>query len=131
MPLPTPPSMNDDQSQTLDLLVILGVVAVLISPLGQWLAGIVEEIATHHTVNTNFNPFSGKQDTTSMGDTFHAPNISSGNSNGGSSPSLWNVPIIGSNGEPGSIQVVAHDPAGAVENAHQGGNIPAGEASPV
>lgn len=56
-----------------------------------------------------------------------SPGASSGGSGGGST-SLWNVPILGPDGTQGSIQVVAHDAASAVENAHQGGNTPIGAA---
>ena len=45
--------------------------------------------------------------------------------------SLWNVPIVDAQGGAGWIQVVAHDAAGAVENAHQGGNTPTGGAEAV
>lgn len=54
-----------------------------------------------------------------------------GGGGGGQSQSgtqLYNVPIIGPDGGVGTIQVVAHDPQSAVQNAHQGGNTPTGGA---
>lgn len=61
-----------------------------------------------------------------------AASMSSGGGGGGGNQggtSLFNVPIMGPNGSgAGTIQVVAHDAAGAYENAHQGGNTPTGPA---
>lgn len=61
----------------------------------------------------------------------------SGGSNSGNRSSsqggtqLYNVPIMGPNGSgQGTIQVVAHDLASAIENAHQGGNTPITGAQP-
>lgn len=124
---PSAPDMNDDQSFTLELLIILGLILVMISPIGKWLSGLVNEIATYHQVNLSLNPFGQS----SGGGTTNAPMIPGNNQSSGGSPSLWNVPIINSNGEPGSIQVVSGSQAGAETNAHQGGNTPTGSASPA
>ena len=50
----------------------------------------------------------------------------------GNGTSLFTVPINGPNGSgPGSITVVAHDLASALQNAKQGGNIPTGDPVPA
>lgn len=50
---------------------------------------------------------------------------SGGGGGGGGGTQLYNVPIMGPNGSgQGTIQVVAHDLASAIVNAHQGGNTP-------
>ena len=54
-----------------------------------------------------------------------------GGGGGGSSPSLWNVAIIGADGTPGTIQVVSSTPGGAFEDAGQGGNTPIGPPIPA
>jgi hypothetical protein len=113
--------MNKDQSLTWELLVILGIILLLISPIGQWLAGIVYEASVHHDMNLTFNPFDSKKTSTFQ------PTSSGGGSGGGSGgTSLFNVGIIDANGEPGTMQVVAHDQASALGNATQGGNTPTG-----
>lgn len=119
--------MDRNQSLTWEFLVILGVVLVIISPIGEWLASIVYEISVKHDVKMTFNPLTNPLD-----NIFHAPMIGgNGNGNGSGGTSLFNVPIVNSSGEAGSIQVVAHDSASAIENAHQGGNTPTGNASPA
>jgi|SRR5215475_1242230 len=115
--------MNKDQSFTWELLLLLGITVILISPIGNWLADLVKEIATYHDVQLNFG-FGG------LGGTTSAHTAPSGNG-GGSNPSLFNVPIVNANGEAGTIQVVAHDAAGALSNATQGGNRPTGVATPA
>lgn len=113
--------MNKDQSFTWELLLLLGIVVILISPIGSWLADVVKEIATYHNVQLNFGFGGLGQSTTSAHNT-------SGIQLGGSNPSLFNVPIVNSSGEPGTIQVVASDAAAALQNATQGGNTPTGNA---
>lgn len=56
--------MNQHQTNTFELLLILGVVLLLVSPVGKWLGNLVEEITTSHKVDLSFNPFST---TTTMG----------------------------------------------------------------
>jgi len=51
--------MSQEQSFTWELLLILGIIVVLISFLGKFLGGLVQEITTHHDVELNWNPFSG------------------------------------------------------------------------
>lgn len=116
--------MNKDQSFTWELLLLLGIVVILISPVGAWLADVVKEIATYHNVQLNFG-FGG------FGQSSTSAHTSTGIQFGGSNPSLFNVPITNANGEPGTIQVVAHDAAGALANATQGGNTPTGVATPA
>jgi hypothetical protein len=114
--------MNKDQSFTWELLLLLGIVVILISPIGAWLADVVKEIATYHNVQLNFG-FGGLGGTTSA---HSAPT-----NTGGNNPSLFNVPIVNANGEAGSIQVVASDASAALSNATQGGNTPTGKAIPA
>lgn len=116
--------MNKDQSFTWELLLLLGIVIILISPIGQWLAELVKEIATYHNIQLNFG-FGGLGQSTTSAHSVSTSGSSSGN------PTLFNVPITDANGVAGTIQVVAHDAAGAVENASQGGNTPTGSATPA
>jgi hypothetical protein len=123
--------MNTKQSMTWELLLILGIVLLLTSPVGDWLASIVREITVHHDMNLSFNPFSK---TSVIGGTgiMHDVNLPAGGGGGGSGgTSLFNVPIVNASGEPGTIQVVAHDAASATGNAYQGGNTPTGSPTPA
>jgi hypothetical protein len=131
-PTPSAPDMNDDQSFTLELLIILGLILIMISPLGKWLSSLIDEITTYHQVNLSLNPFgqsSGGGITNAA--MMPAPGGSSNNNASSGSPSLWNVPIVNSNGESGTIQVVSSSQAGATNNANQGGNTPTGNATPA
>lgn len=56
--------MNKHQTNTFELLLILGVVLLLVSPIGSWLGALVQEIVTSHKVSLDFNPLSS---TTVMG----------------------------------------------------------------
>jgi hypothetical protein len=116
--------MNKDQSFTWELLLLLGITVILISPIGNWLADVVKEIATYHNVQLNFG-FGG------LGNSQTSAHTAPTQSGGGSNPSLFNVPIVNSNGEAGTIQVVASDAASALTNATQGGNRPTGNAIPA
>lgn len=51
-------------------------------------------------------------------------NQGGGGGGGGASPSLYTVNIIGPDGSPGTIEVVASGPGAAEENARQGNNQP-------
>lgn len=109
------PNLNDDQSLTFELLMILGLVLILISPLGQWLAGIVQEIATHHDFKLTFNPL----DKTST--TFHSTNqpVSSGGSN--APIGHYTIDLAGG----GQMTVNASSQQAAIENAKAEGGTPA------
>jgi len=113
---------------TWELLLILGVVLLLVSPVGDWLGSIVYEIATHHDMNLNFNPFSKTSIIKGTGITAGTMQPAGGGGGGSGGTSLFNVPITGPEGTPGTIQVVAHDVASAQVNAYQGGNTPTGPA---
>jgi len=116
--------MNKDQSFTWELLLLLGIVVILISPIGAWLADVVKEIATYHNVQLNFG-FGG------LGSSATSAHSAPAGNTGGNNPSLFNVPIVNANGEAGSIQVVASDASAALSNATQGGNTPTGKAIPA
>jgi hypothetical protein len=128
-------SMREEQAITWSLLMVLGIVVVWVSPWGKWLSEVVKEITTYHETKLDFNPLSEiqgppnpLQNIPGIGGLFHGANQPA-DSGGGTS--LFNVPITNANGEPGSIQVVAHDSASAVGNASQGGNTPTGPATPA
>lgn len=124
--------MNRTQSMTWELLLILGIVLLLVSPIGNWLGSIVEEMATGHKVNLSLNPFAKSETTPGGSDALtHGAMIPGNSGGGGGGTSLFNVPIVNSAGEPGTIQVVAHDSASAQNNAYQGGNTPTGSAVPA
>jgi hypothetical protein len=89
-------------------------------------------------VGTGMTQFGGAVQSTQNGSAqTTAANYSGGQpvnnhpSNQPSPTSLFNVPIVDASGGTGTIQVVAHDAASAVANAHQGGNTPTGSATPV
>ena len=108
------------------MLLILGIVILLTSPVGNWLGSIVRELSVHHEVKLGFG--GGKS-------TFDNNATKTGSSGGGggsggfsSSPQLFNVPIMDASGGMGTIQVLAHDASAALGNASQGGNTPVGSA---
>jgi hypothetical protein len=117
--------MNKSQSMTWELLLILGIVLLLISPVGEWLGSIVGLINTHHDVSLNFNPLN--PGTTKFQNTT-GTTTSSGVTNNSSGPQLFNVPIVDASGGAGTIQVVASNASSALQNATQGGNKPTGNA---
>ena len=125
---PNPPNVNQDQANTFELLLVLGIVLLLVSPVGKWLGDIVKEITTKHDVNLSLNPF---QQSTTTSTTTKGPNQPAGSSGPSGATRLFNVPIVGPTGEAGSIQVVAHDVQSAFQNAYQGGNVPTGPAVPA
>lgn len=104
--------MNKSQSTTWELLLILGLVVLFISPVGQWLGRIVAEIATPRKVNMNLNPFSSDQ-TTTMG-----PMQPAGNNQ---PVGHFNVPLQGG----GFMNVNASDMQAAIENVKVQGGTPA------
>lgn len=130
--------MNTHQHMTWELLLILGIVLLLISPIGDWLGSIIEDLSTYHDAKLNLNPFGGNSTTQIGPDTGITHGAMIPADNGGSNsalrtdtPSLWNVPIVDANGEAGTIQVVSGSLSGAIQNAHQGGNTPTGSAVPA
>jgi len=100
--------MNKDQSLTFELLLILAVVLVLISPLGEWLAGLVREITVTHKINLTLNPFDQTPTTATTG---------------GSTALVghYTVPLAGG----GEMRVNASDPAAARANVIAEGGTPA------
>lgn len=108
------PSLDDNQSITWELLLVLGIVLLLISPVGNWLASIVREISTHHNMNLTFNPLDTKTSTT-MGPMQPA----SGESN--RSVGHYTVNLSGG----GQMTVNANSPQAAVENVKAEGGTPA------
>lgn len=112
------PSLNDDQGMTWELLMILGIVLLLISPVGDWLAGVVREITTHHNMNLTFNPL---QTGTSIqsGTGINSGGGSGNNSNAG--VGHFTVDLAGG----GQMTVNASSPQAAVENVKAEGGTPA------
>jgi len=104
--------MDKNQSLTFELLIILGVVLVLISPVGQWLASIVEEIATSHKFNLSFNPFD-------KGPSQVASNAPASQSS--SHTSSYTVDLAGG----GQMTVNANSPQAARDNVVAQGGTPA------
>jgi|SRR5215469_3986004 len=100
--------MNKDQSLTFELLLILGVVLILISPLGQWLAGLVSEMIVPHKINLTLNPFDQSPTTTTTG----GPTALVGH---------YTVDLAGG----GQMTVNASDPAAARANVIAEGGTPA------
>lgn len=120
--------MDKNQSLTWELLLILAIVVLLMSPVGDWLGSIVYEITVKHDMNLTFNPLDRRATTITPGTGIRGSSSGGGSSGGGGGTSLFNVPIVNSSGESGTIQVVAHDVASATGNASQGGNTPTGPA---
>lgn len=100
--------MNKDQNLTFELLLILGVVLLLISPIGQWLAGLVSEIVVPHKINLTLNPFDQSPTTATTG----GPTSLVGH---------YTVPLAGG----GSMTVNASDPNAARQNVIAEGGTPA------
>lgn len=100
--------MNKSQSMTWELLLILGIVLLLVSPIGDWLGSIVSEIATHHDVSMTFNPFAKVSTTTTQG--------------GSSGPiGHYTIPLLGG----GDMTVNANSQQAAIENVRAQGGTPA------
>lgn len=125
--------MNSKQAMTWELLLILGIILLLTSPVGDWLGSIVQTLTVHHDMNLSFNPLSKTSIIGGTGITHgvNQPGGSGGGGGGGGGTSLFNVPIVDSSGGAGTIQVVAHDAASASNNAYQGGNTPTGSPTPA
>lgn len=102
--------MSKDQAMTFELLMILAVVLVLVSPVGKWLNMLITEITTYHKVNLSFNPLNQGPSTIGTSGT-------SGTSGSGNSGVVhgFNIPLEGG----GSVTVNSTTLAGAQENAKQ------------
>lgn len=99
---------------TWEFLVILGVVLLLTSPVGDWLAGLVREASTHHDMKLSLNPF----------DKTTASGSGSGGSGGSSSNSPighFDIPLEGG----GAMNVNAHSLQDAIGNVASTGAHPA------
>lgn len=116
---PSKPDLNDDQSVTWELFLVLGIVLLLISPIGKWLGGIVQEITTHHDVTLNWNPFA-QSTTGSSTASSSTPQSSSG---GGSNAAVGHYTVNLAGG--GQMTVNASSPSAAVENVKAEGGKPA------
>jgi len=107
--------MDKNQGVTWELLLILGIVVLLMSPVGDWLASIVREIATHHDMNLTFNPL---DNSTSI---IHGPMEPA--SGGGSNQLVGHYTVNLAGG--GQMTVNASDPNAAVANVRAEGGTPA------
>jgi hypothetical protein len=107
--------VDKNQSLTWELLLILGIVLLLMSPVGDWLGSIVQEISTHHNMNLTFNPLDTKT-TTTMG-----PMIPGGNAGSNNLVGHYTVNLASG----GQMTVNASDPAAAVANVKAEGGTPA------
>lgn len=90
-------------------------ILVLVSPIGQWLAGIVSEIAVHHDFKLNFNPLAQGSST------FHSANQPAGG--GGSNAPVGHYTIDLAGG--GQMTVNANSQQAAIENVKVEGGTPA------
>ena len=108
--------MDKNQSLTWELLLILGIVVLLMSPVGDWLGSIVREIATKHDMNLTFNPL----DRTSS--IIHGP-MESGGGGGGSNQLVGHYTVNLAGG--GQMTVNASDPQAAIANVKAEGGTPA------
>jgi hypothetical protein len=108
--------MNKDQSVTWELLLILGIVVLLMSPVGTWIGSIILEITTHHNVNLSLNPF--QSDSTTMG-----TNQLASSGGGGSNAPVGHYVVNLAGG--GQMNVNANSPQAAVANVSAEGGTPA------
>lgn len=120
-PAPSKPDLNDDQSVTWELFLVLGIVLLLISPIGKWLGGIVQEITTHHDVTLNWNPFA--QSSSSSGTASTPASSGSSGGGGGSNAAVGHYTVNLAGG--GQMTVNASSPQAAVENVSAEGGKPA------
>lgn len=106
--------MNKNQGLTWELLLILGIVVLLMSPVGDWLGSIVSEIATHHNMNLTFNPLDRAKTAVTPG-----TGIAASGSSGG--VGHFTVDLAGG----GQMNVNASSPEAARENVKAEGGTPA------
>jgi|SRR5215469_11200364 len=110
--------MDKHQSLTWELLLILGIVVLLMSPVGDWLGSIVREIATKHDMNLTFNPLDRRATTITPGTgIMHDVNQPGSNSLVGH----YTVNLAGG----GQMTVNANSPQAAVANVSAEGGTPA------
>lgn len=108
--------MNKNQGLTWELLLILGIVVLLMSPVGDWLGSIVSEIATKHNMNLTFNPLDRSKTSVTPGTGINA----SGNSGSNSAVGHYTIDLAGG----GQMTVNASSQAAAVENVKAQGGTP-------
>jgi hypothetical protein len=106
--------VNKDQALTWELLIILGIVVLLMSPVGDWLGNVVSEITTHHNMNLTFNPLDRSTSVTP------GTGIAGG---GGSNAGVGHFTVNLAGG--GQMTVNASDPSAAVANVKAEGGTPA------
>lgn len=117
--------MNKHQGFTWELLIILGLVALFVSPVGTWLGSIVYEISQHHDISLTFNPFDKRSTTfsnstgTLSGGTFTNTSSSDGTSSG--LVHSYNIPLQGG----GAMTVNANSQQAAIQNVQAEGGTPA------
>lgn len=105
--------MNKNQGLTWELLLILGIVVLLMSPVGDWIGSIISEIATHHNMNLTFNPLDRSGTTVTPG---------TGVKGGSNAPvGHYTVDLAGG----GQMTVNASSPQAAAENVKAQGGTPA------
>ena len=109
--------MDKNQSLTWELLLILGIVVLLMSPVGDWLGSIVQTLATHHDMNLTFNPLDNKTTVTPGTGIMAGPNQPASNSLVGH----YTVNLAGG----GQMTVNANSPQAAVQNVSTQGGTPA------
>jgi hypothetical protein len=117
-PSPSAPNLDDNQSVTFELLLILGMIVLLMSPVGDWLGSIVREISVKHDMNLTFNPLDNKTTITP------GTGITAGPMQPGGSNQLvghYTVNLAGG----GQMTVNASDPQAAVANVKAEGGTPA------
>ena len=108
--------MNKDQSITWELLLILGIVVLLMSPVGTWLGSVISEITTHHNMNLDFNPL---HTSTSI----QAGTGVNAGGGGGSNNAIGHYTVNLAGG--GQMNVNASSPQAAVANVSAEGGTPA------
>jgi len=98
--------------------LILGIIVLLMSPVGDWLGSIVREISTKHDMNLTFNPLDNKTSITPgtgiMHDTMQP---------GGSNNLIGHYTVNLAGG--GQMTVNASDPNAAIANVKAEGGTPA------
>ena len=113
------------------LLVVIGLLGIYAVVKGK--SEPVLNALTSNTFSTSLDNALGNLSLTGGGSSGGSGSGGSGGagSAGSGGTSLYTVPIVGPDGTAGTIQVVAHDAASAVQNATQGGNSPTGPATPA
>jgi hypothetical protein len=110
--------MNKSQHTTWNLLLLLIIVVVAFGAFGEFLAGVIDEIATHHKAILNFNP-NDRSGTQFENDATNRPNGAGQQTN--APTRQFDIPLLGG----GSMHVNASDLAAAIKNVISTGNTPA------